>query len=384
MLKASTSLLKHIKSEAKQKAASSSKKNLLATGDDESEGNSVEPIWLTITTKKHVVDKKRLKPGRIELPHSLNKAAITSVCLITSDPQRSFKEVISHPSFPKPLASQLRVLGVSKIKTRYKSFESKRQLVAEHDVFLADDRAITLLPRLLGKTLYETSKRPIPVNIAGNKPRDEAGKKAKVSKDSKSKTVAAPTAMAKEIEKALSSAQVQLSPSVTTSVRIGFSTFEPEEIADNVAAAVEKLQAKFITKGWRNIRAIHIKGPNTAAVPIWQTSQLWIDDEDVLDEEQAKEAKLLASQKGRKRKGRELDAEAETDDAKSKKIKKSGEDGFSKEMTERREMLRQQKKEARDRAENIEAPKKLEEAKPSVNKKAKTKVMKMATVAATA
>jgi len=36
-----------------------------------------------------------------------------------------------------------------------------------------------------------------------------------------------------------------------------------------------------ITKGWRNIRSIHIKGPETVALPVWLTNELWVEDEDV-------------------------------------------------------------------------------------------------------
>ena len=334
-----------------RKLDSSSAKNLLSAGnDDTDQGDSghVEPIWLVVTTKKHVSHQKRLKPSRIELPHSLNRNQTASVCLITSDPQRSFKEVLSHPSFPQSLASRTRVLGVSKIKTRYKSFESRRQLVAEYDVFLADDRVITLLPRLLGKTIYQSSKRPIPVNLTGSGPRDENGKKVKASKESP-KPIASAATMAKEIKRALSSAQVQMSPSVTTAVRIGFSNFTPDEIADNVTAVVDKMQAKLISQGWKMIRAIHIKGPNTAAIPIWQTDQLWVGNTDVMDHQQEEKTNNLAKHILKKRKA--VKAGVEKPDSKPKKIKRLV-DGWAVEIADRKEKLRKEKKEARDRAEN--------------------------------
>mmetsp|Transcript_15100 Transcript_15100/g.61818 ORF Transcript_15100/g.61818 Transcript_15100/m.61818 type:complete len:90 (+) Transcript_15100:523-792(+) len=50
------------------------------------------------------------------------------------------------------------VLGVSKLKARYKTFESKRQLCDSYDLFLADDRVLPLLPKLLGKQFFRSKK----------------------------------------------------------------------------------------------------------------------------------------------------------------------------------------------------------------------------------
>ncbi|MCJ1288327.1 hypothetical protein MMC26_007682 [Xylographa opegraphella] len=364
VLKASAALLQHIKSESKRKALESNTKILLPTSDessDESDSVESEPVWLVLTTKKHVVDNKRLKPGKILLPHSLHKSASSTICLITADPQRAFKDTIAHPSFPVTLASQItRVIGVGKVAKRYKSFESRRQLLSEHDVFLADDRIITRLPKLLGKIFYGGSKRPVPVNLQPYKPKGEAA--STIPKASGNKVVALPIQVAKEVETAISCAQVHLSPSTTTSIRVGSSTFTAQQIAENVDAVVEGMVKKYVSKGWRNIRSIHVKGPNTMALPLWLASELWQDEGDVLGDEEAKAALELANQKGRKRKGRE-DA-AEPPEKKAKQTKRVEDTDLSAEMAERRAKLRQQKKEAKSEVdgdiERKKKPKKLD------------------------
>ena len=53
IMKASKALLAHMKKASKEKAANADKKNLLATSDDE-EAADENPIWLTLTTKRHV------------------------------------------------------------------------------------------------------------------------------------------------------------------------------------------------------------------------------------------------------------------------------------------------------------------------------------------
>ena len=318
------------------------------SSDDES-AKEVEPIWLVVTTKKHVVDKKRLKPGKIPIPHSLNKSAGSTICLFTPDPQRTFKDVIRHPSFPTGLSSRItRVIGLSKLKARYKSFESRRQLLCEHDLFLADDRIVTILPRILGKVFFESTKRPVPIDLQPRKPKDASGKTIKSAKSKESKSVLSPSQAAHEIERALSCARVHLSPSTTTSVRVGLSNFTAEQLLDNIEAVVNGMQEKFITKGWRNIRAIHIKGPNTMALPIWLANELWVEEEDILENEEAKQLKQLSSQKNKKRKGV---GRENIDGGRSKRPRILAGTEMSKEMVERREKLRQQKREAREEAD---------------------------------
>ena len=352
VLKATGALVKHLGSESSKKQHSSSTRNLLANGDTrDSPSTDPQPIWLQLTTKTHIVDRKRLKPSKILLPHSLNRSATAAVLLIVPDPQRAYKDVLAHPTFPKPLAKQIRVLGVSKLKARYKSFESRRQLLGEYDVFLADDRVVPLLPKLLGKIVYETPKRPVPVSLEGYKPRDAAGKRVKGPDRPKSEPILPAEKVAKELEKALSSARVHLSPSVTTSVRIGFSDFTPQELADNLAAVVEGMQEKFITKGWRNIRSIHVKSPNSVALPIWSAPELWVDAQQVLEDEEVEKRKAIDSKKDKGKKRKRTDGRDHRAGPPKKKGSVLSSDGFNKEMAERREKLRAQKKEAMDQIE---------------------------------
>lgn len=51
------------------------------------------------------------------------------------------------------LAGISRVVGVSKLRTKFEAPEAKRQLCNSYDIFLADERVIPSLPKLLGKHL---------------------------------------------------------------------------------------------------------------------------------------------------------------------------------------------------------------------------------------
>ncbi len=247
------------------------------------------------------------------------------------------------------------MLGLSKLKARYKSFESKRQLLAEHDVFLADTRIIAALPQILGKTFYKGgSKRPIPVDLQLSKSQrkelspppltvkhDGLGPRAAVP-------VRTPLGVAHRIEQALSCALVHLSPGASSSVRVGLGSFTPEQLAKNVEVVVCEMVEKFVTKKWRNVRAIHIKGPNTMALPIWLAEELWVDEADVLENDEAKKRADFGKQLGKRKRKESVKAIGEgAADAHNEGNKETGliDDGFSKEMKVRREKLRKQKEE---------------------------------------
>jgi ribosome biogenesis protein UTP30 len=59
------------------------------------------------------------------------------------------------------------VLGVSKLKTKYKQYEAKRQLLGGYDRFLADDRVVPLLARLLGSKFWQRKRYHSPMQAHG-------------------------------------------------------------------------------------------------------------------------------------------------------------------------------------------------------------------------
>jgi len=65
--KACRVLLNNIAEEQKRKQADSNKTNLLADNDnsDDESGASSVPVWMIVTTKKHIVDERRLKPSKM-------------------------------------------------------------------------------------------------------------------------------------------------------------------------------------------------------------------------------------------------------------------------------------------------------------------------------
>lgn len=80
---------------------------------------------------------------------------VTPICLITKDPQREYKDLLEAHNI-KFIA---RVVGIEKLKGKFKPFEARRTLLKEHGLFLADDRVIPLLPKLLGIKFFKSKKQ---------------------------------------------------------------------------------------------------------------------------------------------------------------------------------------------------------------------------------
>ncbi|KAG6004077.1 hypothetical protein E4U21_001422 [Claviceps maximensis] len=371
-LKASKALLAHIKKAAKQSSKDATKRNLLE--DEDGEVDEDTPVWLTLTTKRHIADKTRLQPGKIPIPHSLNTDENSTICAITADPQRAYKNIIGSEAFPAELSKRItRVIDFSKLKAKYTQYEAQRKLFSEHDIFVADERIINRLPKILGKTFYKTSaKRPIPVFLQAKRAKVD-GKRPKRADKTKSTdgadNVNAGTAadIAHEIEKALSSALVSLAPTTNTAVRVGYAHWTAEQIADNIDAVVTGLVGKWVPQKWRNVRSIYIKGPNTAALPIWLTDELWVEDKDVVadaDPAASNDSQAEKANVGKKRKALDGVAASATPAATSagsddspapkKKAKRqavvlaeSNDDKLDKQIAQRKAKLKKQKSAAK-------------------------------------
>ena len=246
-------------------------------------------IWLNLTTKQHIADRNRLKPSKITVPYSLNTSESLDICLITADPQRAVKDVVADANFPTTLAQKItKIIGFTKLRDRYKTFEQRRQLLSEHDLFLADDRIASRLPQTLGKIFYKsTAKRPIPIRIYEQNwvdgKREKSDSRPKRDKREGSGNVASAAVVANAINKAIDDVHVNVRPGISVSVRVGLASFSPEKLAENIAVVVKALIEKHVAKGWRNVKVIHIKSQSSLAVPIWLADELWVDVENIQD-----------------------------------------------------------------------------------------------------
>lgn len=315
---------------------------------------------MTVTTKRHIHDSKKLQPSKIILPHPLNDDPEATICIIVADPQRYYKNLVASEEFPESLRSRItRVIDVKHLQAKFKQYEAQRKLYTEHDIFLADDRIINRLPKALGKSFYKnTTKRPIPIIIHGKKPREDGNQGKRVKKNPDEVSCRPTVEVVAEIEKAIGAALVHLSPSSNTAVKVGFAGLDAEALSENIVKAANEMANKYVPKTKNGIKGIFIKGPETVALPIWQDTELWVDAEaDVIanGSELAKaiEAKKEQANVGKKRKT--LDSAEEEPSAKKvrkENVPEGDDDKLDKQIAQRKTKLRSAKAKAKSALED--------------------------------
>ena len=203
--------------------------------------DDADPINVLIGMKSIPSTNGRTKPHLITLKHPLMDPDETDVCLIVKDPQREFKDKIE----AKGIKAVKKVIGVSKLRSKFKQYEAKRQLCASYDLFLADDRVLPMLPHLIGKVFFEKKKQPLPVKLT----RDNW--------DS-------------QFQKIFNATPFYLSEGMCSTVKAGHTGMSRQHLVENIVSALD-LVAELLPKKWQGIQAIHIKTHDSIALPIYHS-----------------------------------------------------------------------------------------------------------------
>lgn len=246
-LKALQSHRKKYKASQAEKSKEDGKSLLPLDGDDDdedaSESKTDDMVYLNVTVKR-LAKEKSSKPVQIPLPHPVNPFKSTAVCLFVKDPQRTYKDLL--PTLG--ISCVHRIVGVSKLKGKFAPFEARRNLMDEYDVFLCDERVSPMMPALLGSKWMAKKKMPINVNVTHTRH------------------------LKKSIETAIGSARMIPNRGTCTSVPLGSLTaYSPEEILENLSAALPKVASKIPYEGWKNIQNIEVKTGKSASLPVWSS-----------------------------------------------------------------------------------------------------------------
>jgi len=208
-----------------------------------------EQLLYVVVALKKIPDRSRTNPYRIPLPHPIYPIDGTQeICLIVSDREKSQKSIKSKEAKLKIAEEKLpiaKVIPLSKLKTDYFSFEAKRKLCGSYDLFLADDRVLPALPKLLGKTFFKKKKHPIPVTLT----------RAQWSG---------------QVSAALGSTFLYIGTGTCSVVKVARISQSRDEIVANVRAVIEGV-ADVVPRKWRNIRALFLKTLESVALPLYQS-----------------------------------------------------------------------------------------------------------------
>lgn len=118
--------------------------------------------------------------------------------------------------------------------------------MSSFDVFLADDRILPTLPKLLGRKWLEAKKQPIAVSM-------------------KPKTLKA------QLERTLCATSLYLNRGTCTTIQLGTpeTKHTEEQLYQNLLAILPQLAVRIPLGGWDNIQALHLKTSSSVALPIW-------------------------------------------------------------------------------------------------------------------
>lgn len=196
-------------------------------------------VYVIVTVKK-LATKERHKPYRIPLRVPLYDET-KSVCLIIKNSEEEHVEELENMGIPQIK----QVVTMNQLKTEFKPYQARRLLMADHDLFLTDDRIIPYLPQLLGVKFFKAKKLPSPVNLLADD-------------------------MEQELKKALSCTYFRTSKGTCNSFKVGTTEMSAVHLADNIMTAMEVVP-KCIPSGWENILSIGIKTGNSLTLPIYNS-----------------------------------------------------------------------------------------------------------------
>ncbi|GJP40900.1 hypothetical protein CLOM_g564 [Closterium sp. NIES-68] len=230
--KAVQSLVKWMTARRKAK----SEHELFAEDDDE--------LIHVVIGLKSSPDFAKTSGFRLPIPHSLYPLdAGKEVCLIVGDDAKGGHKKSKEKFLKQGSAGITKVIGLTKLKTKYKQYEAKRQLLGSYDLFLADIDVIHQLPPLIGTKFFKKKKHPIPVKLRG--------------KD-----------WGKSVREACDSTYLYVSGGPSMSVRAARFGMSEEEIVANVMAVVAGA-VEHVPKKWKNVSSLHIRATDSLALPIY-------------------------------------------------------------------------------------------------------------------
>lgn len=238
VLKAFRALSAHV---ARRNASSATGSSLPLDGPSGALRDASNTVYLQLTLST-LSPTSHIKPVRINLPHALHTPGEVSTCLLVKDPQREYKDRL----VAEKIRCISRVVGVTKLKGKFKPYDARRALVQDHDIFLADSRIVPNLANLCGKVFFDARKNPITVNLT---------KKSE--------------ALKKELESAIQATTFLQNKGSCSTIKIGYMhKHSPEQLTQNLMAAMPAVLSR-VKGGWENVNNVDVKTGNSAALPVW-------------------------------------------------------------------------------------------------------------------
>ena len=163
------------------------------------------------------------------------------------DPARDFKSQLAALKVP----CIAKVIGYTKLKKEFKQFKDKRSLLRDYDLFLADLRIHKMLPECLGKEFYSKKKYPCPLKVHG---------------------FPDPKSLQQQLNRAAKATYFMQGNGPNYSVKVGRTSQEAKEIADNIEQALPFALGYVMDKDgikFSKIQSISLKAGESPELPVF-------------------------------------------------------------------------------------------------------------------
>jgi ribosome biogenesis protein UTP30 len=169
------------------------------------------------------------------------------ICLIVKEESKPWcQDMIA--KFPDHMGGIKKVLGLDSLRKKHcGTYEQRRQLLHKYNLFLADDRILPMLSKLLGKAFIQSKRLPVPISIT--------------------REHALPFA----VQKALTSTYMTLNKGTCVSVRAGHTGMTAEQLVANVLAICDGSDGAIpkLPRRWANVQMIGLKTADSTLLPIY-------------------------------------------------------------------------------------------------------------------
>lgn len=237
--------------------ATDGKSDLFADEDSDESKN----LFVEVVAKKYFTSKAEFKPRLIELTKPFyRESEALKTCLflrdhfITSEEQLQQVENADIPTLAK-------ILTLSELKTVYQTFEKRRELYKEYDLFVVDDALLSSMPQVLGKTFYMNQANKFPVNV-------------RVASTKAPKELSLVT-LSNQVNKVLSSTAYLPPAGTTVTVQIGNLSSPEQDLLANLNDVLKSFEADLLV-------TVGVRTTQSPVLPLFYTDRIY-DDSDVLE-----------------------------------------------------------------------------------------------------
>ena len=129
-------------------------------GRDLTEMGSTPLLYMTVLLRE-LPKTENMKPSRVQLERSVHGGSHKKFCIIVSNEfLEEYEGVIEDMGL-----EGWEFIGFEELRTDFKTFKRKRELLDEYELFFCEGRVYMLIKKMLGREFYQRKRYPFPIEF---------------------------------------------------------------------------------------------------------------------------------------------------------------------------------------------------------------------------